>query len=120
MAAARGVHMAESVSRAFVQDGCMMKQLPTPPPQTFQRSPSETPRAFHVSGQPKTWFGKLVAGIIGMAVMLAALFVSLLALAIVSSIVLAAILYFLWAARRGRRTARNQTIEGEAHTRDVS
>ena len=55
-----------------------------------------------------------------MAVMLAALFVSLLALAIVSSIVLAAILYFLWAARRGRRTARNQTIEGEAHTRDVS
>ena len=111
--------MAKSVSRVFVQDGCMMKQLPTPPPQTSQRSRSETARAFHISVQPKTWFGKLVAGIIGMAVMLAALFLSLLALAIVSSIVLAAILYFLWTARRGRRTVRNQTIEGESDSRDV-
>jgi VIT1/CCC1 family predicted Fe2+/Mn2+ transporter len=98
----------------------MMKQLPTQSQQTSQQSASETVRAFHVSVQPKTLFGKLVAGIIGAAVMLAALFLSLLAFAIVLSIVLVAIVYFLWAAQRARRTVRNQTIEGEAHSRDIS
>ena len=60
-------------------------------------------RVVHISVQPKTWFGKLIAGIVGLAVMLVAFFLSILAFAIIASIVVVAIIYFLWVTRRARR-----------------
>ncbi len=76
-------------------------------------------RVIHISVQPKTWFGKLVAGIIGVAVMLVAFFLSILAFVIIASIVVMAIIYFLWATRRARRAMRDQIIDGEVKSRDV-
>ena len=76
-------------------------------------------RVLHVSLQPKTWLGKLIAGIIGVAVMLAALLLSILAFAIVASIVVVAIIYLLWVTRRARRAMRNQTIDMKAQSRDI-
>ena len=76
------------------------RQIPTP-------ESAQTPmvRVVHIAVQPKTWFGKLIAGIVGAALMLVAFFLSLLAFAIIASIVVVAILYFLWATRRARREA---------------
>ncbi len=94
-----------------------MSQLPD---QQIPQPPQPRPvRVIHISVQPKTWFGKLVAGIIGMAVMLVAFFLSILAFAIIASIVLVAIIYFLWATRRVRRAMRDQIIDGEVKSRDV-
>lgn len=72
---------------------------------------------FHL--QLKTWFGKFIVGIIGVAVMLVAFFLSILAFAIIASIVAVAMIYFLWAARRARRTMRNQTADGILQSRDI-
>ena len=95
----------------------VMSRLPDhPTPQSSQRRPG---RVIRISVQPKTWFGRLVAGTIGAAVMLVAFFLSLLAFAIVASIAVSAIVYFLWAARRARRARRGRTIDGEARGRDV-
>jgi uncharacterized membrane protein len=97
-----------------------MKQLPNQQtPQTSQPSQPRTVRVIHVSVQPKTWFGKLMAGIVGVAVMLVAFFLSVLAFAIVTGIVVVAVIYFLWATRRAHRTMRNQTVDGEIQTRDL-
>lgn len=76
-------------------------------------------RVIHISVQPKTWFGKLMAGIVCVAVMLVAFFLSVLAFAIVTGIFVVAVIYFLWATRRAHRTMRNRTIDGEIRTRDV-
>ena len=73
----------------------------------------------HISVQPKTWFGKLIAGIVGVAVMLAAFFVSVVAFVVVTGAVAAAVIYLLWATRRLRGTMRNRTIDGEIQTRDL-
>jgi len=97
-----------------------MEQLPE---QQGLRSPQPaqppTARVIHISVQPKTWFGKLIAGIAGVAIALVAFFVSIIAFAIIASIVVVAIIYFLWATRRARRTLHNQTIEGEVQSRDI-
>jgi Flp pilus assembly protein TadB len=98
----------------------IMEELPRrQTPQSSQPSQPPTARVIHISVQPKTWFGKLVAGIVGVAVALVAFFVSILAFAIIAGIVGAAIIYFLWVTRRARRTLRNQTIEGEVQSRDI-
>jgi VIT1/CCC1 family predicted Fe2+/Mn2+ transporter len=95
-----------------------MEQLPNQQtPQTSQPSQPQTVRVVHISLQPKTWFGKLIAGIIGVAVMLVAFFLSILAFAIIASIVVVAIIYFLWATRHARRAMRNQTVDGEVQNR---
>jgi Flp pilus assembly protein TadB len=97
-----------------------MEQLPEQQtPQSTQPSQQPTARVIQISVQPKTWFGKLVAGIVGVAVVLVAFFVSILAFVIIATIVVAAIIYFLWVTRRARRTLRNQTIEGEVQSRDI-
>jgi 4-hydroxybenzoate polyprenyltransferase len=97
-----------------------MRQLPNQQtPQTTQPSQPRTVRVIHVSVQPKTWFGKLMAGIVCVAVMLVAFFLSVLAFAIVTGIIAVAVIYFLWAARRAHRTMPNQTINGEIRTRNV-
>ena len=97
-----------------------MKQLPNrQAPQTSQPSQSRTARVIHISVQPKTWFGKLIAGIVGVAVMLVAFFLSVVAFVVVTGLVVAAVIYFLWATRRVRRTMRNRTIDGEIQTRDL-
>jgi Flp pilus assembly protein TadB len=98
----------------------IMEQLPEQQrSQAPQPSQPPTARVIHISVQPKTWFGKLVAGIVGVAVVLVAFFVSILAFVIIATIVVAAIIYFLWVTRRARRTLRNQTIEGEVQSRDI-
>ena len=97
-----------------------MEQLPEQQrSQSPQPSQPPTARVIHISVQPKTWFGKLVAGIVGVAIALVAFFVSILAFVIIASIVVVAIIYFLWVTRRARRTLRNQTIEGEVQSRDI-
>jgi len=111
-------------SRTFTRVGYridfIMKQLPNRQTrQTSQPSRSRTARVIHVSVQPKTWFGKLIAGIVGVAVMLVAFFLSVVAFVVVTGIVVAAVIYFLWATRRVRRTMRNRTIDGEIQTRDL-
>jgi VIT1/CCC1 family predicted Fe2+/Mn2+ transporter len=92
----------------------IVEQLPDQQP-----SQTRTVRVIHISLQLKTWFGKFIAGIIGVAVMLVAFFLSILAFAIIASIVVVAMIYFLWAARRARRTMRNQTADGILQSRDI-
>ena len=76
-------------------------------------------RMVRISVQPKTWLGKLIAGIIGVAALLVALFLSILAFAIVASFVVVAIAYFFWTTRRARRSIRDRTIDGKAQSRDI-
>src|SRR5216683_1125526 len=97
-----------------------MEQLPKQQaPESPQLSQLRTERIIHISVQPKTWFGKLTAGVIGVAVMLVAFFLSILAFAIIASIAVVAIIYILWATRRAHRTMRNQTVDGEVRSRDI-
>jgi len=94
-----------------------MEQLPNRQgPQSSQPRPV---RVIHISVQPKTWLGKLIAGIIGVAVMLVAFFLSILAFAIIASLVVVAIVYFMWVTHRARRATRSQTIDGEVKSRDI-
>lgn len=76
--------------------------------------PPRAARVVQVSVQPKTWFGKLVAAIVGVAVMLLALFLSVLVFAVLASLAVVAVLYIAWAARRARRAAQSQIIDNEA------
>ena len=76
-------------------------------------------RVVHVSVQPKTWFGKLIAGIIGVAVMLVAFFLSILVFAIIATIVVIVIIYVFWGTHWARRAMRDQTIDGVVKSRDI-
>lgn len=71
------------------------------------------------SFQPKTWFGKLIAGLLGGAIILTVLFLSILAFAIIVSIFVIAIIYLFWATNRARRVTGNQTINGVVKKRDI-
>jgi uncharacterized membrane protein len=72
------------------------------------QQPLQTPMAHvvHISLQLKTWFGKFIAGIIGVGIVLVAFFLSILVFAIIAIIIVVAIIYFLWAARRARSRMR--------------
>ena len=80
---------------------------------------SDRVRLIRVSVQPKTWFGKLVAGIAALALLVVGFFVSLVLFAIAACIGAAAIVYFLWARRRARRAMRDRVIDGEVKSRDI-
>lgn len=99
----------------------IMKPIPNPqPPQTSRPLPSWPPaRVIHISVQPKTWFGKLIAGIVGITVMLVVFFLSAVAFVVATGIIVAAVIYLLWATRCLRRTLRNRTIDGEIQNRDL-
>lgn len=73
----------------------------------------------HVSVQPKTWLGKLVAGLMGVAIILAVFFLSIFVFAIIVSILVIAIIYLFWSTQRTRRAIRNQTIDGVVKNRDI-
>jgi hypothetical protein len=81
--------------------------------QTPKSSQPGPVRVIHISVQPKTWFGKIAAWIIGAVVMLVALFFSIIAFSIIASVAAVALVYFLWTAHRARRAIRNQTIDGD-------
>ena len=85
-------------------------------PQTAQ---PRSVRVIHISGQPRTWLARLVAGIIGAALILVAFFLSILAFAIIASLVLVAIVYFKWVTHRARRAMHSDTIDGEVKRRDI-
>ena len=94
-----------------------MEQLPD---QQTPQSPQARPvRVIHISVQPKTWFGKLVTGIVAAAVMLLAFFLSIVVFAILASVAMLAIIYLLWAMHRARRALRDQVIDGEVTSRDL-
>jgi len=94
-----------------------MGQLPD---QQTPQSPQTRPvRVIHISVQPKTWFGKLVTGIVAVAVMLLAFFLSIVVFAILAGIAMLAIIYLLWAMHRARRALRDQVIDGEVTRRDL-
>ena len=73
-------------------------------------------RVVHVSVQPKTWFGTLMAAVIGLAVMLVAFLLSMIVFAVIASLIVVAVIYLIWAARRARRAAHTQIIDND--TRD--
>jgi len=94
-----------------------MEQLPEQQdPQTPQ---PRAVRTIHISVQPKSWLGKLVAGIVGIALMLVAFLLSVVAFAIIASLVLLVVIYVLWVTRRARRAMRDQVIDGEVKSRDI-
>ena len=94
-----------------------MEQLPEH--QTSQAQSARPGRVIRISVQPKSWLGKLVAGVIAIAVMVMAFLLSIIVFAIIASLVLLAIIYVLWATRRARRAMRDQVIDGEVKSRDV-
>ena len=94
-----------------------MKELPNQ--QSSESSPPRTMHVIHVSVQPKTWLGKLSAGLMGVAIILAAFFLSFFVFAIIASVLAIAIVYMFWATHRARRAIRNQTIDGVVNKRDI-
>ena len=76
-------------------------------------------RVVRVSVQPKTWVGKLIAGIIGVAIILVTFFLSILVFAILASILVIASIYVFWAMYRARCAIRNSSIDGEEKSRDI-
>lgn len=76
--------------------------------------PPPDPRLMFAAAQPKTWLGKAVAAVVGVAVMLLAFFLSLVFFAVVASLVVVAAVYMMWIARRARRAAQGQVIDNEA------
>ena len=100
------------------QTGSHMEQLPDQP--TPQRSTQAGPvRVVHISVQPKSWLGKLVDGILALALVVIGFFVSIIVFAVAACIAGVAILYFVWITRRARRAMRDQVIEGEVKSRDI-
>lgn len=77
-------------------------------------------RVIHLSLQPKTWLGKLLAAIAGLTAMLAAFLFSVIAFVIVALIAVVAVVYFLWVTRRLRRAMRSQTSDVGPQTIDAS
>ena len=57
-------------------------------------------------GQPKSWFGRLVLGVVGVVVVLVAVFLSLVAFAIIASVVVVGVGYALWKTRHARKAMR--------------
>lgn len=51
--------------------------------------------------------------------MLLAFFLSILAFAIIASLVVVAIVYFMWVTHRARRAMRSQTIDSEVKSHDI-
>jgi hypothetical protein len=94
-----------------------MEQLPEQP--TPPAADGRTARVIHVSVQPKSWIGRLVLGIVGVVAMVVAVFLSVIAFAVVAGLVAVALIYLLWVTRRGRRAMRDQVIEGEVKGRDI-
>jgi hypothetical protein len=73
----------------------------------------------HVSLQPRTWFGNFIVGLIGLAIILAMFFLSILAFTIVASIFVIVVIYVFWANHCARRATGNQTIDGVVKKRDI-
>jgi Flp pilus assembly protein TadB len=76
-------------------------------------------RAERIAVAPKTWWGKLLALIAGVAAAVAAFFVSLLALAFVVGVGATVAIYLWWATRHARRAMRDETIEGVVSRREI-
>lgn len=71
-------------------------------------------RVVHISVQPKTWFGKLMAAVVGTGVMLVAFFISIIVFAVIASLVVVAVIYLMWAARRARGAVESQIIDNNS------
>ncbi|MDH3209109.1 MAG: hypothetical protein OEM00_02125 [Burkholderiaceae bacterium] len=69
------------------------------------------PHAAYVPPPPKTWIGKLIVGVVGAVVILASLLVSIVVFALVASLLLAGVIYFIWTVRRAQRKVQRQTID---------
>ena len=76
--------------------------------------PPHGARVNTVAVQPRTWFGKLIAAVIGVALMLLTLFLSIFVFAVLASLLVLAVIYVLWTARQARRAAQSQIIDNEA------
>ncbi len=90
-----------------------MKPLPHQDPP--QSPPHSSMRVIRIEAQPKTWWGKLIAGIVGIALLLVAFFLSLFLFAWIASLLIVAFLYFAWKTSRIRR---DQAKAGEDGRRD--
>ena len=75
-----------------------MEQLPDR--QTTEPARPRQVRVIHISVQPKTWLGKLLATILAALVMLIAFFLSLVLFVVVACVVIVAIIYSIWASHQ--------------------
>lgn len=71
-------------------------------------------RGLHAAMLPKSWLGKLLAAIVGLATMLVALFLSIFLFAVIASVAVVGVLYVMWVARRARRASESQIIDNQA------
>ena len=60
-----------------------------------------------------SWLGKLLATVVGVALMVVALLFSILVVAVVAGVVVVAFVSYVWSARSARHTTRRGTAEGE-------
>ena len=98
--------------------GSHMEQLPDQT--TPQRSTQAPPvHVIHISAQPRTWLGKLLATIVALTLVVVGFFVSIVVFAAAACVAAVAILYFFWATRRARRATRDDVIDGEVKSRDI-
>lgn len=65
----------------------------------------------HVVVQPKTWFGQAIAAVVGVAVLLAMFFLSIIVFAVLASVGVVVALYLWWMVRRARRRAADNVID---------
>jgi len=75
------------------------------------------PEPRHPSDFAATVWG--IVSVIGIPLMLVAFLLSIVAFAIIASLVLLVVIYVLWVTRRARRAMRDQVIEGEVKSRDI-
>src|SRR6185295_6666168 len=95
-----------------------MEQLPEKPTTPDSEStPTSAPNVVHFSVEPKSWLGKLLAGIIGGALLLVVLLFSIVAFAVIAGIGLAAVIYLAWKTRHVRRELQKRMSEEAARRR---
>ena len=95
----------------------IMGQLPDR--QTTEPGRPRPVRVIHISVQPKTWLGKLLATILAAALMLIAFFLSIILFVMIACIIVVAIIYVIWASHRAGRRPPDQVIEAEVKSRDI-
>lgn len=71
-------------------------------------------RLIHLQAQPRTWLGRLVAAVVGVAVLVAMFFVSLIVFAVIASVAIVGGLYMVWLVRKARRQAMANVVDVEA------
>jgi hypothetical protein len=95
----------------------MQREFPQQSDPNAPRAP--TVRVVHIELQPKSWFGRVVAGVLGIAALGLILVFSVIAFVVLGVLLTGAFVYFFWVSRKARRAMREDVIEGEIRGRKV-